>query len=343
MWSNIDNPRLACGMLTILMLLSFSAAAAAVPLDQSSSADPAEISTIELLDRRSTTGLVLQDDLELTVRVIQERRSDIALDLRGTVRSNRRSAVPALETGISGSTLRAELTQNKRVQLLLRISGRAELILRIPVSWRGALNLTVGSARIELGSLELPVLECRSSSGSISADTLAGDSLLLRSSSGAIEVAEISCERSNLRTSSGSLRVNRAAGHVQAESSSGNVHVDFGSRAGEILAESSSGGLTVLNLNGRASLESSSGNVRFSAADVREEISVKTASGNVRGVLSERAAFDLAVKTSSGAIAVGFPVTMKRAAEDDRVEGTVGGGGQPVRITTSSGNVNVSP
>jgi DUF4097 and DUF4098 domain-containing protein YvlB len=88
-------------------------------------------------------------------------------------------------------------------------------------------------------------------------------------------------------------------------------------------------------------LETSSGDVTFSGSlsDTGEH-RVETVSGDVRLVLPADSAFDLDVETVSGSIQTDFAVTMT-GFDADHIAGEVNGGGPPLRINTSSGNVTL--
>jgi len=122
------------------------------------------------------------------------------------------------------------------------------------------------------------------------------------------------------RTGSGSIRIERAGGSLNAHTGSGSIHVDA--------------------VGGAVRAQTGSGNVDVTQT-ARGDVSVQTGSGSVVLRLPSNAAFTLDASTGSGSISTAQPITMQGQMRRNHVEGTVGGGGNSVRVRTGSGSIDI--
>jgi DUF4097 and DUF4098 domain-containing protein YvlB len=74
---------------------------------------------------------------------------------------------------------------------------------------------------------------------------------------------------------------------------------------------------------------------------VRADVSVQTGSGDVMLRLPGDAAYTLDASTGSGSINTSQPITVQGRLRRNRVEGTVRGGGNAVRVRTGSGSIEI--
>lgn len=156
-----------------------------------------------------------------------------------------------------------------------------------------------------------------SGSGSQSIGSVRG-SVTAQSGSGSINIAEAGGDV-RARTGSGSIRIERAGGLVDASTGSGSIHA--GSIGGAIKAQTGSGGVDMTQVG---------------SADV----DVRTGSGSVRLDLADNAGFDFSARTGSGSIQVKQAMAA-RVQSRHRLEGSVGGGGAKVNVSTGSGSITV--
>jgi DUF4097 and DUF4098 domain-containing protein YvlB len=143
-------------------------------------------------------------------------------------------------------------------------------------------------------------------------------SVTAQSGSGSINIAEAGGDV-RARTGSGDIRIERAGGLVDASTGSGSIHA--GSIGGAIKAHTGSGGVEM---------------TQVASADVE----VRTGSGDVRLDLADNAGFDFSGRTGSGGIEVRQAIAA-RVQSRHRLEGTVGGGGAKVNVSTGSGSITV--
>lgn len=185
------------------------------------------------------------------------------------------------------------------------------------------LNLTVdsssGSVTIE-GDLGDADVDCDASSGSV---TVRG-----------------AMQNLNVDTSSGSIKaeVNRPLESFNADASSGSVRLRGGAHSASV--DTSSGSITLAGLRGDADLSASSGSIsaQWDSIPPGASIDAGASSGSVTLELPPGTEIAGTAKTSSGSIIRSdFPGTFeKRSATFNGGPGAV-----DVRISTSSGSVNV--
>lgn len=143
-------------------------------------------------------------------------------------------------------------------------------------------------------------------------------SVSAQSGSGSINIAEAG-GAVHARTGSGDIRIERAGGPVDASTGSGSIHA--GSIGGAIKAQTGSGNVEMTQ-------------VASADADVR------TGSGDVRLDLADNAGFDFSGRTGSGSIQMRQAIAA-RVQSRHRLEGSVGGGGAKVNVSTGSGSITI--
>ncbi len=182
-----------------------------------------------------------------------------------------------------------------------------------------------------------------SSNGSIRVEDVEGDARLAtsngsvhlarirgnvdaRSSNGSVEVNDVS-GRMSFHTSNGSMHAENAHGAFEAETSNGGVHVHLtDSDAGNAIRVSSSNGPIDLELD------------RLGSSDVVAH----TSNGSVTVRMPEGARTAVHATTSSrGSVHSGFEILTRGELSRNRMEGTIGGGGLKMDLTTSNGNIRL--
>lgn len=176
----------------------------------------------------------------------------------------------------------------------------------------------------------------------------------LRTSGGNIKLSNLSGNQ-DVKTSGGNISLSTIKGIVDAETSGGNIDIDGFN--GTIDAQTSGGNVKVENSKGSLKIGTSGGNIRI--AQVGGSLEAHTSGGNVTADISSLEKY-LTLSTSGGNITVKMPmdkgmdldlsgdrvsVAMQNfdgTIKDDRVKGKLNGGGIPVRISTSGGNVRIN-
>ena len=167
-------------------------------------------------------------------------------------------------------------------------------------------------------------------------------------------------ELERIQSSNGSMRVENIDSNVTLYTSNGSVHLS--EIHGNVDAKSSNGSVEVRKVEGRMSFETSNGGVR--AENVRGGIHGHTSNGSVDLELETPQIADLTASTSNGGITVHLPastnatisahtsghdriysdfdVTVHGPLSASTLEGTIGGGGPRIELTTSNGNIRLA-
>lgn len=167
-------------------------------------------------------------------------------------------------------------------------------------------------------------------------------------------------ELERIHSSNGSMRVDNVDGNVTLHTSNGSVHVT-GIR-GNVDANSSNGSVEVRNVDGRMTFRTSNGSVR--AGNVRGGVHATTSNGSVDLELENPQGSDVTASTSNGGITVRLPastnatISAQTSGHDriysdfdvtaqggqlarSRLDGTIGGGGPRIELSTSNGNIRL--
>jgi hypothetical protein len=179
--------------------------------------------------------------------------------------------------------------------------------------------------RVTVESPAQLTLEAKTSDGNVSLSGLQGD-LGLTTGDGNVTLDRVS---GNLRIKSGDgqVKITNADGAIDARTSDGNLSVDGLFHA---LALHTSDGSLDLNLREGTKLAGAS--------------TIQSSDGSVTVRLSRNFAADLNVHTSDGRVDCVFPVTMdhyQSGGEGHELHGKLNGGGAPLTIHTSDGNVKI--
>jgi hypothetical protein len=170
-------------------------------------------------------------------------------------------------------------------------------------------------------------VEGRTSDGSLKVAGLNG-SVQLQTSDGSVDVSDVN-GAVRLKASDGSIQMRNISGTLESRSSDGRVHID-GQFTG-VMVHTSDGSLE-LSLNEGSKLTTAS---RVESSDGRVEIRVP-----------RTLAADLDVHTSDGRIQCDLPLVMEgynsKSDSGHSLRGRINGGGVPLSIRTSDGNVTIA-
>lgn len=146
---------------------------------------------------------------------------------------------------------------------------------------------------------------------------------------------------STLETSGGDIRVDAVKGDVKAETSGGNVKVK--NVVGNVHGETSGGDIAAEDVEGKVRLETSGGNVMIKVRGANKGIHAETSGGNVTILIGKSVGAMIDAGTSGGEVVCDLPVMVSGKISEDRVKGTVNGGGELIYAHTSGGNVRIKP
>jgi DUF4097 and DUF4098 domain-containing protein YvlB len=199
-------------------------------------------------------------------------------------------------------------------------------------------------------------VDLRSASGPVHVEDVTG-SLRARTADGRLEVRGADGPV-RLRTSGGDVAVTEVQGDVEARTQDGSI--ELGWITGTVDARTGQGNLIARHLDGRVELRADAGEIEL--RDVRGAVLAKTESGAVyasfladpSGVIeTQRGSVEVSLPASAklaldarsgrGRVEVGSLLSVDGVHAEDRVTGTLNGGGDTLRIYTARGSVRVEP
>jgi DUF4097 and DUF4098 domain-containing protein YvlB len=199
----------------------------------------------------------------------------------------------------------------------------AKYTIRVP---RRTTLESIGSSN---GSLHVEDVEgnahLTTSNGSVHLARIRGN-VDARSSNGSVEVNDVNGYMS-FQTSNGSVHAENAHGALEAETSNGEVHVHLAdSEAGHAVHLATSNGPIDLQLD----------------SPQRNDVIARTSNGSVTVHLPEGAGAAVHASTSSrGSVRSDFEILTRGELSRNHLDGTIGGGGPKLDLTTSNGNIRL--
>jgi len=142
----------------------------------------------------------------------------------------------------------------------------------------------------------------------------------------------------HLSSSGGGITVDDANGNVYAHSSGGGVHLN--NIHGDVDAGSSGGGVSVTGEAGYVRATSSGGPVRINISNLSKELYLQSSGGGINATIKNGENLGLNLDLSSDKVNIELH-NFSGKVEKNRVKGTLNGGGIPVYMHSSGGNVNV--
>jgi DUF4097 and DUF4098 domain-containing protein YvlB len=142
-----------------------------------------------------------------------------------------------------------------------------------------------------------------------------------------------------IHTSSGDAAVNRCSDSLSVETVSGDIRMDRAPRG--LIASTGSGGIEVGRAAGRVSIESASGDIKTGLIPPMSGATITSGSGDIELRIAEGLGCDLEVRTSNGTLDAALPLQVK-SMNRHLVSATVGKGGAPVTLRSSSGDIHVT-
>ncbi len=174
------------------------------------------------------------------------------------------------------------------------------------------------------------------SGGGISVADVAGN-VDADTSGGGITLHDI---RGDVRadTSGGGVEATGIAGSIRAESSGGSIELER--VTGDIDADTSGGGIRIQDAGGRVNADTSGGGIEASFAQGNSRGgSLSTSGGGIEVTIDPGA--DLAIEASGNAVRTDLPLAVRGEISRGRLSGTLGKGGNTLRLHTSGGSVRI--
>ncbi|HWK75835.1 MAG TPA: DUF4097 family beta strand repeat-containing protein [Povalibacter sp.] len=331
---------LACGL--CLALLSTLTHAAEKRLDRTFTVQPGGKLTVDT-DGSDITVRGTDSD-QVTVHIVVTG-SQSALDrltlsaepsaegVAVTTRSSRHDWLDWLRSG-GGRNAKISVSVPKRYQVGLKTSGGDLLIEQL----EGTATGTTSGGDVRVGNVSGNV-RMRTSGGNIVASDIGGD-LHIKTSGGDITVRAVTGQL-DAETSGGDIRMEQVHGPVRAHTSSGDIVADVIRSDADL---DSSGGNIKASVDGRIRAATSGGNVDVELLGVNRGIEVSTSGGNILLHVPRNVAGVVDASTSGGSVVSDLPVTTVISSGgrvSRKLNGTINGGGEPIKARTSGGDIQL--
>lgn len=221
-------------------------------------------------------------------------------------------------------------------------------------SWSGSITM---DARYTVRVPKQFNAELRTSGGTIAANGISGE-IKADTSGGKLKFSQLQGPL-NARTSGGGITMSACEGPLIVSTSGGDIDSDGGS--GKLEARTSGGAISVRNFVGDTEVKTSGG--KLTLENIKGSLTGKTSAGAITASLVEPVPGDVSLHTSAGSIDIasppkaGFTVDAKASmgnirteipmlatrSDDDRLEGTLNGGGKSLSLKTSVGSITIKP
>jgi DUF4097 and DUF4098 domain-containing protein YvlB len=198
-----------------------------------------------------------------------------------------------------------------------------------------AVNVHTSGGGISIEALRLPA-KIETSGGGIEVRDLVGD-LQADTSGGSIHLRDIK-GRSRVETSGGGIEATNLEGPLKAETSGGSVSLERIS--GDIHAHSSGGGIHIREAGGRVDADTSGGSIEASFARGNSRGgSLESSGGGISVSLDP--AVGLSIDAHGNSVSSDLPLTVQGEISRRSLRGTLGKGGESLRLRTSGGSVRI--
>jgi hypothetical protein len=217
-------------------------------------------------------------------------------------------------------------------------------------------NWSDGNSRVRF-EIEVPTataLNLDTSGGGIIVEAVHGD-VKLHSSGGSLDLRDVIGEVDG-HTSGGGVRLKAIKGRVRVETSGGSI--DGSDLDGPVEGDTSGGGITMSRVTGDLRVHSSGGSIHIdeagglvdadtSGGGIRASFArgnshggrLESSGGSIQLSLDPKA--DLEIDASADKVTTDLPLQVRGEISRHRVQGTLGKGGQKLRIHTSGGGIRI--
>jgi Toastrack DUF4097 len=209
--------------------------------------------------------------------------------------------------------------------------GRVQYEIEVPAET--ALDINTSGGKITIGGIRSGA-KLQTSGGGIEASDLVGD-LDADTSGGSIHLRDIK-GRMRVQTSGGGIEGANLDGGLSAETSGGSIELERVS--GDIRATSSGGGIRISEAGGRIEADTSGGSIEasFAKGNARGG-SLETSGGGIEVAIDPEVGFDIDAEGNS--VKTEVPVRVVGEISRRSLRGSLGKGGEKLRLRTSGGGV----
>lgn len=189
--------------------------------------------------------------------------------------------------------------------------------------------------------VELPAetrTEVHTGGGSITLAGLRGSSDL-KTSGGSLQVTGLNGGL-DAYTSGGSVRIREVTGDTQVGTSGGSI--DAEAVEGNLTAHTSGGGIHIDRVSGHVEAKTSGGPIRVTySPGNRHGADLETSGGSIELAIDPSANLNLDASTSGGSVSSDIPVRMVGEISHTHMQGSIGSGGEELRLHTSGGSIHI--
>ena len=163
----------------------------------------------------------------------------------------------------------------------------------------------------------------------------------IRTGGGDVKVNHLEGE-TNLETSGGDVKASELKGNLNARTSGGDM--ELRDLTGDLSIKTSGGDINLENVHGRVEARTSGGDVTASLARGNAKGGeIETSGGDIELRLDPAINLSLDASTSSGEVTSNLPhLSVTGEISPSRLHGTLGSGGETLRIHTNGGSVRIS-
>jgi hypothetical protein len=181
-------------------------------------------------------------------------------------------------------------------------------------------------------------VEVKTSGGGIAVNNIKG-TVQGKTSGGGISLADID-GMTAVATSGGGIKSERTTGELRLSTSGGGIEVR--SASGDLVARTSGGPVRIADVDGMVRAETSGGGISIRTRPTfNKDIYAATSGGGIDIYLPRTVAATVDASTSGGSVSCDLPVTMTGKLNDNRINGSINGGGALVKARTSGGSVRI--
>ncbi|MFZ0962335.1 MAG: DUF4097 family beta strand repeat-containing protein [Terriglobia bacterium] len=180
--------------------------------------------------------------------------------------------------------------------------------------------------------------DIRTGGGGITISGLRGGSDV-RTSGGPIDVMGLN---GNLEahTSGGPIHVREVTGDAHVETSGGPIHVE--ALEGNLQAHTSGGDIRIDHVSGYVEAKTSGGPIRATySPGNRHGGDLETSGGPIEVAIDPNANLNLDASTSGGSVSSDLPVRVVGTVSKSSMHGSIGSGGEELRLHTSGGPIHI--
>lgn len=229
----------------------------------------------------------------------------------------------------------AVTAKRRRRHLFPWNEGGGAVHFEVQVPAQTALDIDTSGGGIRITNIRSEA-RLDTSGGPIEARDVVGD-LAADTSGGGIVVERV---RGDVRaeTSGGGIQGRDIEGRIDAETSGGSVRLER--VTGNVRAHSSGGGITAHEIGGRLEADTSGGGIEASFARGNAHGgSLETSGGGIEVKLDP--SVNLRIDASGNSVRSEVPIAVEGAMSRGKLQGTLGGGGELLRLRTSGGGVRI--